>query len=60
VNEFLVVHLDSIDERLLDYLDEDGELMIMTAERRIALPSGKPRYKSEATEVLDTQALGSM
>ncbi len=26
VSEFLVVYLDSIDERLLDYLDEDEEL----------------------------------
>jgi len=26
VSEFLVVYLDSIDERLLDYLDEDDEL----------------------------------
>jgi hypothetical protein len=26
VSEFLVTYLDSIDERLLDYLDEDDEL----------------------------------
>ena len=26
VSEFLVIYLDSIDERLLDYLDEDDEL----------------------------------
>jgi len=26
VSEFLVLYLDSIDERLLDYLDEDDEL----------------------------------
>lgn len=26
VNEFLVTYLDSIDEHLLDYLDEDDEL----------------------------------
>ncbi len=26
VNEFLIVYLDSIDERLLDYLDQDEEL----------------------------------
>jgi hypothetical protein len=25
VNEFLVVYLDSIDERLLEYLDHEGE-----------------------------------
>jgi hypothetical protein len=25
VSEFLVTYLDSIDERLLDYLDEEGE-----------------------------------
>jgi hypothetical protein len=26
VNDFLVVYLDSIDERLLEYLDEDDEV----------------------------------
>ncbi len=26
VNDFLVAYLDAIDERLLDYLDEEGEL----------------------------------
>jgi hypothetical protein len=26
VSEFLVIYLDSIDERLLDYLDQDDEL----------------------------------
>jgi hypothetical protein len=26
VSEFLVTYLDSIDERVLDYLDEDDEL----------------------------------
>ncbi len=28
VNDFLVVYLDSIDERLLEYLDEDDELKL--------------------------------
>ena len=33
VSEFLVVYLDSIDERLLDYLDEDEELRLDTVKR---------------------------
>jgi hypothetical protein len=33
VNDFLVVYLDSIDERLLDYLDEEGELRLDTVQR---------------------------
>ncbi len=33
VNEFLVVYLDSIHERLLDYLDDDQELRLDTVER---------------------------
>ena len=33
VNEFLVVYLDSVDERLLDYLDEDEELRLDTVRR---------------------------
>jgi hypothetical protein len=33
VSEFLVIYLDRIDERLLDYLDEDEELRIDTARR---------------------------
>jgi hypothetical protein len=28
VNDFLVTYLDSIDERLLEYLDEDDELSL--------------------------------
>jgi hypothetical protein len=28
VNDFLVVYLDSVDERLLEYLDEDDELKL--------------------------------
>ena len=28
VSNFLVVYLDSIDERLLEYLDEDDELKL--------------------------------
>ena len=33
VNEFLVVYLDSIDERLLEYLDDDEELSLDTVRR---------------------------
>jgi hypothetical protein len=33
VSDFLVVHLDSIDERLLEYLDEDDELRIDAVQR---------------------------
>ena len=33
VSEFLVVYLDSIDERLLDYLDEDEELRLEVVKR---------------------------
>jgi hypothetical protein len=33
VNEYLVVYLDSIDERLLDYLDEDEELRLDVEQR---------------------------
>jgi hypothetical protein len=33
VNEFLVVYLDSIDDRLLDYLDDDEELKLDTVKR---------------------------
>ncbi len=33
VNEFLIVYLDSIDERLLDYLDQDEELSLEAVER---------------------------
>jgi hypothetical protein len=33
VNEFLVLYLDSIDERLLDYLDEDDELRLDVVKR---------------------------
>jgi len=33
VNDFLVVYLDSIDERLLDYLDEDDELKVDAVQR---------------------------
>jgi hypothetical protein len=32
-NQFLVMYLDAIDERLLDYLDEDGELRLDTVKR---------------------------
>ena len=28
MNDFLVTYLDSIDERLLEYLDEDDELSL--------------------------------
>jgi hypothetical protein len=30
VNDFLVTYLDSIDKRLLEYLDEDDELSLYT------------------------------
>ena len=30
MNDFLVTYLDSIDERLLEYLDEDDELSLYT------------------------------
>jgi len=33
VSEFLVVYLDAIDERLLDYLDEEEELRLDTVKR---------------------------
>jgi hypothetical protein len=33
MSEFLVTYLDSIDERLLDYLDEDEELRLDTVKR---------------------------
>jgi hypothetical protein len=33
VNEFLVIYLDSIDERLLEYLDEHEELRLDTVKR---------------------------
>ena len=33
VSEFLVVYLDSIDERLLDYLDEEEELRLEAVKR---------------------------
>ena len=33
MNEFLVIYLDSIDERLLEYLDEDEELRLDTVRR---------------------------
>ena len=33
VNDFLVVYLDSIDEQLLEYLDEDDELKLDAAKR---------------------------
>jgi hypothetical protein len=33
VNEFLVAYLDDIDERLLDYLDRDGEMGLDTVHR---------------------------
>jgi hypothetical protein len=33
MSEFLVVYLDSIDEHLLDYLDEDDELRLDTVRR---------------------------
>jgi hypothetical protein len=33
VNEFLVVYLDSIDERLLEYLDDNEELRLDTVQR---------------------------
>jgi hypothetical protein len=33
VNDFLVVYLDSIDERLLEYLDEDEELKLDAVQR---------------------------
>ena len=33
VNDFLVTYLDSIDERLLEYLDEDEELKIDAVQR---------------------------
>jgi hypothetical protein len=33
VNEFLIVYLDAIDARLLDYLDDDQELRLDTVER---------------------------
>ncbi len=33
VNDFLVVYLDSIDERLLEYLDDDDELKLDAVQR---------------------------
>ena len=33
MSEFLVVYLDSIDERLLDYVDEDEELRLEVVKR---------------------------
>jgi hypothetical protein len=33
VNDFLVLYLDSIDERLLEYLDEDEELKLDAVKR---------------------------
>ncbi len=33
VNDFLVVYLDSIDERLLEYVDEEDELKLDTVQR---------------------------
>jgi hypothetical protein len=33
VNDFLVVYLDSIDERLLEYLDDDDELRLDAVQR---------------------------
>jgi hypothetical protein len=33
VNDFLVVYLDSIDEQLLEYLDEDDELRLDAVQR---------------------------
>ena len=33
VNDFLVLYLDSIDERLLEYLDEDEELKLEAVQR---------------------------
>jgi hypothetical protein len=33
VSDFLVVYLDSIDERLLEYLDEDDELKLDVVQR---------------------------
>ena len=33
VNDFLVVYLDSIDEHLLEYLDEDDELKLDAVKR---------------------------
>ena len=33
VSDFLVVYLDSVDERLLEYLDEDDELKLDTVQR---------------------------
>ena len=33
VNDFLVTYLDSIDDRLLEYLDEDEELRLDTVKR---------------------------
>ena len=33
MNDFLVLYLDSIDERLLEYLDEDDELKLDAVQR---------------------------
>ena len=33
VNDFLVIYLDSIDERLLEYVDEDDELKLDVIQR---------------------------
>ncbi|MFZ2057931.1 MAG: hypothetical protein WAV54_11060 [Acidimicrobiales bacterium] len=33
MNDFLVVYLDSIDERLLEYVDEEDELKLDTVQR---------------------------
>ena len=41
MSDFLVVYLDSIDERLLEYLDEDDELRL-DAVQRLPKPANDP------------------
>jgi len=41
VNDFLVTFLDSIDERLLEYLDEDEELRLDVVQR-LPKPANDP------------------
>jgi hypothetical protein len=43
VSEFLVVYLDSIDERLLDYLDEEDELQARGGQAPEVLRERSPR-----------------
>ena len=41
MSDFLVVYLDSVDERLLEYLDEDDELKLEVVEY-VSEPANDP------------------